>query len=176
MVGRPVKQLDGYGEEEEQVPYTAKEAVLRFASASLYAERMERLAEEYRRDGGCSCDREDCPYPDCTAYDDHNSADRYCDRFFIRMKVSGKLLWQGSSMCSNGDIYLGDREKDLSEEFDWPAMAQFSTKWTRQPPSCLIFACRKFTCEGNQLEHSFRPAKMTSAFERLPGRLLIHSH
>ena len=128
IVGRPVKET-----ENEEPPYTAKEVVLRFASASLFAERMEKLAEDHRRNdtGRCSSDDEkmQCPFPDCTAYcDDNAQAKGGCDLFFVRMKVSGKLLWHGfleSYMSSNGDIYLGNDNQDLSKEFHWPAMNQY---------------------------------------------------
>ena len=117
----------GEGEQER----TSREIVLRFASARIFAKRMEVLAPRHRVMLGegkyCSgCDA----FPDADGYWDENNYPEHqrSDVYFTRYSVQGLVLWQGflkSYMCSNGDIYLGNDSTDLSEELNWPEMKAF---------------------------------------------------
>lgn len=116
-------------------PRSSREDVLRFASASLFAERMEILAPQHRvmlGEGqycsGCST------FPDavgCTSqYIEEVGGDV---EYFARYSLNGSLLWQGflkHRFCGNGDIQLGNETHgndahDLSDDLDWPELKAY---------------------------------------------------
>ncbi len=113
---------------------TAKEIVLRFSSARLFASRMERIAPLHRVMLGQGNYCQGCiAFPDAEGYSEgyELACEERGDVFFVRYSVRGSLIWQGFLPSRTADIFedisLGYKDEDfsLSEEFDWPEMKAY---------------------------------------------------